>query len=245
MGFQRWHMWCRHTTHAICQKFGMTHFDIMYQAMPVGRSVNRHSPAHNCKTALLMGAQPRPKALTMHAVVLTGVKRSTICYGAIFTVTYIFFLTVRITEAFSLPKPSLFCNYKVMLLLCHLSVNWIQIQVRWYFSRHWLAVTNHSILLSNILAGRYFLLETLCHIMSHDGRSPSICLSYNIVGTKLLNKTSIHTPWGDIAAIFWLTLYDALRAKKSGSLTVSSCSASTDSQSTLATLNTCVKNKVK
>ena len=32
-------------------------------------------------------------------------------------------LTVRITEAFGLPKPSLFCNYKVMLLLCRLTVN--------------------------------------------------------------------------------------------------------------------------
>ena len=28
-------------------------------------------------------------------------------------------LTVRITEAFGLPKPSLLSNYKVMLLLCH------------------------------------------------------------------------------------------------------------------------------
>ena len=33
-----------------------------------------------------------------------------------------YLLTVRITEAFDLPKPSLFLNYKVMLLLCHLRV---------------------------------------------------------------------------------------------------------------------------
>ena len=32
-------------------------------------------------------------------------------------------LTVRITEAFVLPKPSLFSNYKVMLFLCRLRVN--------------------------------------------------------------------------------------------------------------------------
>ena len=32
-------------------------------------------------------------------------------------------LTVRITEAFGLPKPSLFSNYKVMLLLCRLRGN--------------------------------------------------------------------------------------------------------------------------
>ena len=32
-------------------------------------------------------------------------------------------LTVGITEAFGLPKPSLFSNFKVMLLLCHLRVN--------------------------------------------------------------------------------------------------------------------------
>ena len=31
-------------------------------------------------------------------------------------------LTVRITEAFGLPKPSLFSNHKAMLLLCHLRV---------------------------------------------------------------------------------------------------------------------------
>ena len=32
-------------------------------------------------------------------------------------------LTIRITEAFSLPKLSLFSNYKVMMFLCHLRVN--------------------------------------------------------------------------------------------------------------------------
>ena len=32
-------------------------------------------------------------------------------------------ITVRITEAFGLPKPKLFSNYKVMLFLCHLRVN--------------------------------------------------------------------------------------------------------------------------
>ena len=31
-------------------------FDIMYQAMPAGRSVKRCSPARNCRTVLLMGA---------------------------------------------------------------------------------------------------------------------------------------------------------------------------------------------
>ena len=38
------------------------------------------------------------------------------------------FITIWITEAFGLPTPSLFSKYKVMLLLCHLRVNWIQIQ---------------------------------------------------------------------------------------------------------------------
>ena len=33
------------------------------------------------------------------------------------------FITVRITEAFGLPKPSLFSKYKVMLLLCCVRVN--------------------------------------------------------------------------------------------------------------------------
>ena len=33
---------------------------------------------------------------------------------------------IIILQAFGLPKPSLFCNYKLMLLLCHLRVNWIQ-----------------------------------------------------------------------------------------------------------------------
>ena len=33
------------------------------------------------------------------------------------------FITVRITKAFGLPKPSLFSKYKVMLLLCCLRVN--------------------------------------------------------------------------------------------------------------------------
>ena len=34
-----------------------------------------------------------------------------------------YILTARITEAFGLPKPSLFFDYKVMLLPCPLRVN--------------------------------------------------------------------------------------------------------------------------
>ena len=34
-----------------------------------------------------------------------------------------YLLSVRIEEAFGFPKPSLFSNYKVMLLLCSLRVN--------------------------------------------------------------------------------------------------------------------------
>ena len=64
---------------------------------------------------------------------------------------YVYWLTVRITEAFCLPKPSLFSNYKVILFLCHLRVNWIQIQVVWYLSSCWLVVNNHAMPLHNIL----------------------------------------------------------------------------------------------
>ena len=53
-------------------------------------------------------------------------------------------LTLTITEAFDLPKASLFSNYKVMLVLGHLRVNWIQIQVMWYLSSCWLVVNNHG-----------------------------------------------------------------------------------------------------
>ena len=52
------------------------------------------------------------------------------------------FITVRITKAFGLPKPSLFSKYKVMLLLCHLRINWIEIQ---NFPLRWLDVISHVI----------------------------------------------------------------------------------------------------
>ena len=38
-------------------------FDIMHRATPVGRSINRHSLAHNCKTALPTGGIPKAKGL--------------------------------------------------------------------------------------------------------------------------------------------------------------------------------------
>ena len=70
-----------------------------------------------------------------------------------------YILTIRITEAFGLPKLSLFSKYKVMLLLCHHRVNWIQIQVMWYLSSCWLVVNNHVILLHKF----FFLWElNLC-----------------------------------------------------------------------------------
>ena len=54
-----------------------------------------------------------------------------------------FLFAYKITKAFGLPKQSLFSNYRVMLLLCHLRVNWIQaVKVRivmWYhLAFYWL-----------------------------------------------------------------------------------------------------------
>ena len=56
-----------------------------------------------------------------------------------------FLFAYKITKAFGLPKQSLFSNYRVMLLLCHLRVNWIQaVKVRivmWYhLASYWLLV---------------------------------------------------------------------------------------------------------
>ena len=64
--------------------------------------------------------------------------------------------------------------YKEMLLLCHPTVNWIQIQVTWYLASHWLVVNNHAILLCNILVWTYFMQEIFCCLLKHNGRSPVI-----------------------------------------------------------------------
>ena len=64
-GVQRWHTWCHHTAHAVCQKFGMTHLT---------------SSTGQCLLAEASADVPQP--------VLTGAKRSALHYGAIFTVTH-------------------------------------------------------------------------------------------------------------------------------------------------------------
>ena len=50
---------------------------------------------------------------------------TSICKISVLSLGYAI-LTITITEAFGLPKPSLSSNYKVMLFLCCLRVNWIQ-----------------------------------------------------------------------------------------------------------------------
>ena len=85
-----------------------------------------------------------------------------------------YLLTIRIIEAFGLPKLSLFSQYKVMLLVCHHRANWIQIQVMCYLSSCWLIVTNHVMLLHNIWSGTYFTEEILCHITVIQQLSHSI-----------------------------------------------------------------------
>ena len=70
-----------------------------------------------------------------------------------------YLLTVRITKAFGLPKPSLFSNYKVMLLLCNLRVNWIQ---NIYLLASLMVLSKSYDTNSNTLEGWYF--GTKCHL---------------------------------------------------------------------------------
>ena len=101
-------------------------------------------------------------------------------------------LTARITEAFGLPKPSLFSNYKVVLLLCHLRVNWIQIQVMWYLSSCWLVVINHAIiLLHNFWAITYFMRETwnaISYDLSYDNSHSELIVVYHVVQQRCVIK---------------------------------------------------------
>ena len=83
-------------------------------------------------------------------------------------------------EAFGLPKPSLFSNYKVMLFLFHLRVNWIQIQVTWYLSSHWLVLNDDLILLHNIFVWRYFTWE-IFFVFRNTTQISSKCVSSFII----------------------------------------------------------------
>ena len=62
---------------------------------------------------LLLGCLP-PRGVCLHG----DVGQTSLFYPWV-----MYILTVRITEAIGLPKLSLFSNYKLMLLLCHLRVN--------------------------------------------------------------------------------------------------------------------------
>ena len=105
-------------------------------------------------------------------------------------------LTVRITEAFGLPKPSLFCNvqrdvaslpsyskteFKFKSRDAYLVTDWLLIIMRYYYVTFW-----HEHIL---------WLEIFCRLLKHDGRSPVLVrrLSLHDEGikqwpTKLPNK---------------------------------------------------------
>ena len=90
-----------------------------------------------------------------------------------------YLLTVRITEAFGLPKLSLFCNVQrdVTSLPSYIKLNlkcdsW---EVMWYLTSCLLVVINHVNSNSNILAGRYFWCETLPSVGNMLGICRGIC----------------------------------------------------------------------
>ena len=121
-------------------------------------------------------------------------------------------LTVRITEAFGLPKPSLFSNYKVILFLCHLRLNWIQIQVTWYLSSCWLVVNSHRCYYvtfwhDHILCGKYTVVFTV--VFRNMTQISSNCLTsfvtrwrYEAVFTTLCNLHVINVTLETNLAVF-------------------------------------------
>ena len=80
------------------------------------------------KTAGSVCYKPNSLLLLLHKKSFSSKSVSKHFWYHVLSLDYVI-LTITITEALRLPKWSLFFNYKVMLLLCHLRVNWIQIQV--------------------------------------------------------------------------------------------------------------------
>ena len=68
--------------------------------------------------------------------------------------------------------------YNEMLLLCHPTVNWIQIQIMWYLSSHWLVGNNHAILLHNLLVQTYFMWEIFCRLLKYDADLLWLCVVF-------------------------------------------------------------------
>ena len=97
---------------------------------------------------------------------LTSNKRIWIYY--LFYPCVMYLLTVRITEVFGLPKPSLFSNYKVMLLLCPLRVNWIQNVT---VSKSYGVLSKSYDTNNNILEGWYF--GTKCYLARETYSAPA------------------------------------------------------------------------
>ena len=65
-------------------------FDVMAWAMPFGRNIKRHSPAHDHRTMLFYGGVTKAGALATHVLVLTSTERSAVYYRTTLTVTHVY-----------------------------------------------------------------------------------------------------------------------------------------------------------